>query len=101
MEDNSDTFFKALSPFESSSFKNESDYDEDEDEFLPNNEESDFYDDDHNYEDYEEDDYNGASDLFKTVEFKIDSKVETVTVNDINKIKKFPTKLLRTPKCAR
>ena len=96
MEDNRD---KISSPFEASSFKNESDYDEDE--FLPTNEESDFYDDDQNYEGYEEDDYNGTSDYFKSLELKIDSKVESETVSDIKKIKKFPTKLLRTPKCAR
>ena len=110
MDDDKSKLFKVVSPRDESSFKTESNHDEDE-EFLPNNIESDFYDDDEDqiYEDYEDDDDNEELNYSQNSEIKYEYNTE-VEENDVNTDiasgeikmhKKFPKKLLRTPKCAR
>jgi hypothetical protein len=109
MDDDKSKLFKGVSLRDESSFKTESNHDEDE-EFLSNNIESDFYDDDDQiYEDYEDDDDNEELNYSQNSETKYEYNTE-VEENDVNTnissgeikmFKKFPKKLLRTPKCAR
>jgi len=101
-----DSKIKVFSPHDESDYKTENIYDYVE--MLPNDDESDFYDDDHNFEDYEDDDDNGEYEYTQNNEVKFDCAGESGAL-DINSnctseainFKKCPKKLLRTPKCAR